>query len=81
VKILNGKKAATCVKDRIMPDICYKLKKFIDDEMLNRIHLDKTLFHIPKSHESYVDARTGKLTSSGKKGKGRCTLFKKSQLR
>ena len=41
------KTAATYVKDRINPDSRYKLKKFIDDEMLNKIRLDKTLFHIP----------------------------------
>jgi hypothetical protein len=57
------------VKDRIKPESRYKLKKFIDDEMLNRIRLDKTLFHIPKSHGSYVDARTGRLPSSGKRVK------------
>ena len=37
------KKASTYVKDRIKPDSRYKLKKFIDDQMLNRIHLDITL--------------------------------------
>ena len=33
--------------------------------MLNRIRLNKTLFHIPKSHGSYVDARTSRRTNRG----------------
>ena len=45
------------------------MKKLIDDDMLNKIRLDKTLFHIPKSHGSYIDSRTGRLTSSGKMAK------------
>ena len=56
-------------KERITPDTRYKMKKFIDDDMLNKILLDKTLFHIPKSHGSYIDSSTGRLTSSGKKAK------------
>jgi hypothetical protein len=44
------KEATKYVKDGITPESCYKLKKFVNDEILNRIHLDKTLFHIPKSH-------------------------------
>ena len=63
------KKAANYVKDKIRPDSRYKMKKFIDDETLNKIHLDKTLFHIPKSSGSYVDSRTGRLTASGKRAK------------
>ena len=46
-------------------------KIFIDDEKLNRIRLDKTLFHFPKSHGSYVDARTGRRTIRGAKAKER----------
>ena len=63
------KNATKYVKDKIRPDSRYKLKKFIDDETLNRIRLDKTLFHIPKSHGSYVDCRTGRLTTSGRRAK------------
>jgi hypothetical protein len=37
----------------------YKLKKLVDDETLNHICLDRTLFHLPKSHGSYFNARTG----------------------
>jgi len=55
-----GKKAAAYMKERITPDSRYKLKKFIDDKKLNQIRLDKTLFHYPKSHGSYVDASTGR---------------------
>jgi hypothetical protein len=44
------KKASSYVKELITPDTRYKMKKFIDDDMLNKIRLDKTLFHIPKSH-------------------------------
>jgi hypothetical protein len=63
------KKAANYVKDKITPDSRYKLKKFVDDEMLHKIRLDKTLFHIPKSTGSYVDSRTGRLTANGKRAK------------
>ena len=59
------KKATKYVKDRITPDSRYKLKKFIDDKTLNKIRLDRTLFHIPKSHGSYIDSRTGRVTTSG----------------
>jgi hypothetical protein len=31
--------------------------------------LDKTLFHIPKSHGSYIDSRTGRATASGARAK------------
>ena len=31
--------------------------------------MDKTLFHIPKSHGSYIDSKTGRPTSIGKKAK------------
>ncbi len=55
--------------DKITPESCYNLKEFIDDDMLNKICLDKTLFHIPKSHGSYVDCRTGRLTASGRRAK------------
>ena len=65
------KEAAACVNEHITPDSRYKLKKFIDDEKLNRIQLDKTLFHLPKSHGSYVDARTGRRTIRGTKVKER----------
>jgi hypothetical protein len=63
------KKASQYVKERITPESRYKLKKFIDDEMLNKIRLDKTLFHLPKSHGSYIDSKTGRPTSIGKKAK------------
>ena len=59
------KEATTYVRDRITPDSRYKLKKFIDDEKLNRIRLDATLFHILKSDGSYVHARTGRRTKIG----------------
>ena len=65
------KDATKYVREHITPDSRYKLKKFIDDEMLNKIRLDKTLFHIPKSKGSYIDSRTGRLTSSGNKAKER----------
>jgi hypothetical protein len=45
------------------------LKKFIDDDKLNKIRLDKSLFHLLKSQGSYIDLRTGHLTSSDKKAK------------
>ena len=63
------KEAASYVKECITPDSRYKLKKFIDDEKLNQIQLDKTLFHLPKSHGSYVNARTGRITIRGAKAK------------
>jgi hypothetical protein len=59
------KEASAYVRDRITPDSRYKLKKFIDDEKLNRIRLDATLFHIPKSDGCYVHARTGRRTRKG----------------
>ena len=31
------KKALTYVRERITPDSCYKLKKVVDNEMLNKI--------------------------------------------
>ena len=65
------KTAAKYVKECITPDSRYKLRKFIEDDMLNRIRLDKTLFHIPKSHGSYVDARTGRRTIRGANAKER----------
>jgi hypothetical protein len=67
------KDATKYVRECITPDSRYKLKKFIDDEMLNKIRLDKTLFHIPKSKGSYIDSRTGRLTSSGNKAKEKTT--------
>jgi hypothetical protein len=63
------KKATSYVKECITRETQYTMKKFTDDQMLNKIRLDKTLFHIPKSHGSYIDSRTGRLTSSGKKAK------------
>jgi hypothetical protein len=72
LEIENGgwqKQATQYVKDRITPESRYKLKKFIDDEMLNKIRLDKTLFHLPKSHGSYIDSKTGRPTTIGKKAK------------
>ena len=63
--------ATAHVKECITPDSRYKLKKFIDDEKLSRIRLDKTFFHVPKSHGSYVDARTGRRTIRGAKAKER----------
>ena len=65
------KMATKYVKECITPDSRYKLRKFIEDDMLNRIQLDKTLFHIPKSHGSYVDARTGRRTIRGANAKKR----------
>ena len=65
------KEAAAYAKDRITPDSRYKLRKFITDEKLNRIRLDKTLFHLPKSHGSYIDARTGRRTIRGANAKER----------
>ena len=59
------------MKEHITSDARYKLKKFIDDETLNRIRLDNTLFHVPKSHGSYVNARTGRGTIRGTKAKER----------
>ena len=59
------KKATAYVRDRITPNSRYKLKKFIDDEKLNKIRLDATLFHIPKSDGCYVHARTGRRTNKG----------------
>ena len=41
----------------------------MDDEKLNKIRLDKTQFHIPKSQGSYIDSRMGRLTSCGNKVK------------
>ncbi len=73
------KDAAKYVKDCITPESRYKLKKFIDDDKLNKILLDKMLFHIPKSQSSYIDSRTWKLTSSGNKAKEK-TSCNKTQL-
>ena len=70
------KEAAAYAKDRITPDSRYKLRKFITDEKLNRILLDKTLFHLAKSHGSYVDARTGRRTIRGAKAKERIVASK-----
>jgi hypothetical protein len=41
----------------------------MDDETLNKIRLDRTLFHIPKSYGSYIDSRTGRATTSGIRAK------------
>ena len=65
------KKATKYVKERITPESRYKLKKFIDDDTLNKIRLDRTLFHIPKSHGSYIDSRTGRATTNGTRAKER----------
>ena len=65
------KEATAYVKECITPDSRYKLRKFITDEKLNRIRLDKTLFHLPKSHGSYVDAQIGRKTIRGTKAKER----------
>ncbi len=65
------KEAAAYMKEGITPDSRYKLKKLVDDEKLNRIWLDTTLFHLPKSHGSYVDARTGRRTIRGTNAKKR----------
>ena len=46
------KEAAKCAKEHITPDSHCKLKKFIDDNRLNMIWLDKTLFHVTKSQGS-----------------------------
>jgi hypothetical protein len=63
------KEASSYVKECITPDSRYKLEKFMDDEKLNKIRLDKTLFHIPKSQGSYINSRTGRLTLCGNKAK------------
>jgi hypothetical protein len=57
------KKATKFVKDRITPDSRYKLKKFMDNDTLNKIRLDRNLFHLPKSHGSYIDSKTGRVTA------------------
>ena len=59
------------VKECITPDSWYKLKKFIEDERLNCIPQNKSLFHIPKSHGSYADGRTGRRTIRGADAKER----------
>ncbi len=46
-----------------------QVKKIIDDEKLNKIWMDKTLFHIPKSQGSYINSQTGRLTSCGSRAK------------
>ena len=63
------KEAITYVRDCIKPDSCYKLKKFIEDEKLNRIRLDSSLFHIPRSDGSYVNAKTGRRTKNGNRAR------------
>jgi hypothetical protein len=63
------RKASAYVKERITENSRYKLKKFRDDATLNKIRMDRTLFHIPKSLGSYIDTRTGRPTSSGKRAK------------
>eukprot|EP00804_Cyclotella_cryptica_P022158 CCRYP_011619-RA/>CCRYP_011619-RA protein AED:0.03 eAED:0.03 QI:428/1/1/1/0/0/2/125/265 len=65
------KSASKYVKEHIKPESRYKLKKFIDNEMLNKIRLDKSLNHLPKSIGSYVDAKDGRLTPSGKNARER----------
>jgi hypothetical protein len=42
--------------------------------------LDKNLFHIPKSHGSYVDARTGRRTVRGAKAKERVVTSKEKHI-
>ncbi len=73
------KEASIYVRERITPDSRYKLKKFIDDEKLNKIRLDRSLFHIPKSQGSYIDSRTGRLTSSGNKAKEKMCSAKEGE--
>ncbi len=68
------KQALKYVRERIFPDSRYKLKKFMEDEQLNKIRLDRTLFHLPKSQGSYVEARTGRVTADGSKAKENCIL-------
>lgn len=65
------KSASKIVKEYIKPDSRYKLKKFIENEILNKIRLDKSLNHLPKSIGCYVDATNGMLTPSGKNAKER----------
>ena len=65
------KTAIAYEKDRMTPDSQYKLKKFIEDETLNRVRLEKTLCHVPKLHGSYVDARTGRRRIRGSKANER----------
>jgi hypothetical protein len=52
------------------------LKKYIEDATLNRIGYDRTLFHVPHSVGSYVDAKTGRRTSNGKNAKQNETVTK-----
>jgi hypothetical protein len=53
----------------ITPESQYKLKKFIDNDKLNKLKLDKALLHIPKLQGSCIDWKPGQLTSSGKKAR------------
>ena len=69
------KSASKYVKEYIKPDSRYKLKKFIENEMLNKIRLDKSLNHLPKSIGCYVDATNGRLTPTGKNAKERVKSF------
>jgi hypothetical protein len=60
------KEATKYVKERIKPDSRYTLRKYIDDPTLNKIRYDRSLFHVPHSVGSYVNAKTGKRTCNGK---------------
>ena len=70
------KEATKYIKERIKPESRYKLKKYIEDPTLNKIRYDRTLFHLPHSVGSYVDAKTGKRTSNGKNAKHTETVSK-----
>ena len=70
------KEATKYVKERIKPDSRYKLRKYIDDPTLNKIRYDRSLFHVPHSVGSYVDAKTGKRTCNGKNAKQNETVSK-----
>ena len=48
------KKAENYVKECITLES--KMKKVIDNAMLNKFLLDMALFHVPKSHGSYIDS-------------------------
>lgn len=54
------------VSIRIKPSARYKLKKFMEDEKLNKIRFDKSLNYFRKLSGSYINAKTGKTTNIGK---------------
>ena len=70
------KEATKYVKERIKPESRYKLSKYIEDPTLNKIRYDRSLFHVPHSVGSYVDAKTGKTTCNEKNAKQNETVSK-----